>query len=394
MKLKIDALWDDKPVDVTTEVNFIWSIANKLRGPYQPDKYKDVIIPMVILRRIECALEPYKKAVLDYVAKNPDPAEQRVYKISHYPFYNASPLSLAELCNDADNLAANFSEYVDGFSSRVKEILTKLDLEKQVEKMDKNNRLLPVVKAFSELDLNPKTIDSIKMGYIFEDLIRRFSENAEAGDHYTGRDIIKLMVMLLLSVGCDDLTKDGTVVPIMDEAGGTGGILTTMTNCLAHFCPGVDVEMFGQEINPESYAICLAEMLIKGYNPDNFKNGDSMKSDCAPGQKMRFVAENPPFGQPWAGKDAPEGTEEAVKREFLRGGAIIAIYRGLTHPRAVGLPVCRRAATCSCSSSRARFTSWMRTEGPRSLRTGRHFSRAARVRVKARLDGGFLSAII
>lgn len=347
MKLKIDALWDDKPVDVTTEVNFIWSIANKLRGPYQPDKYKDVIIPMVIIRRFECALEPYKKAVLDYVAKNPDPAEQKLFRLSHYRFFNTSELSLAELCNDADNLAANFKEYITGFSSRVKEIIASLDFEKQIDKMEKNDRLLSVVKAFAELDLDPKTIDSMKMGYIFEDLIRRFSENAEAGDHYTGRDIIKLMAMVLLSEGCDDLATPGVVVPIMDEATGTGGILSTLTNCMAHFCPGAVVEMFGQEINPESYAICLAEMMIKGQNPDNIKLGDTMKSDCAPNQKMRFVAENPPFGQPWAGKDAPVGTEKAVIEQFAGGGwkyCKLSLAGRVARGRRYATPLCSKRA--------------------------------------------------
>lgn len=312
----IDALWDDKPVDVSTEVNFIWSIANKLRGPYQHEKFKDVIIPMTIIRRFECALEPYKKAVVDYVEKHPDPAEQRVFQISHFPFFNKSPLSLRELCNDADNIAANFREYIQGFSARVQEIIKSLDFDKQIDKMAKSNRLLSIVKAFSELDLDPRTIDSIKMGYVFEDLIRRFSENAEAGDHYTGRDIIKLMVVLLLAVGCEDLLTPGRVIPIEDEALGTGGIVSTFWNYLRHFFPEVEVELFGQEINPESYAICLAEMLIKGQDPSNIRLQDTMKADSFPHQKMRFVAENPPFGQAWAGKDAPEGSEDAVKAEY------------------------------------------------------------------------------
>lgn len=185
--------------------------------------------------------------------------------------------------------------------------------------MDKNNRLLAVVKAFSELDLDPQTIDNVKMGYIFEDLIRRFSENAEAGDHYTGREIIKLMVNILLSEGCDDIFDDGKVITILDQACGTGGMLSTGYNFIKRYNATADVILFGQEINPESYAMCLAEMLIKGQKEENIRYQDTMKADCFPDHKMRFVLENPPFGQAWGGKDAAEGVEAAVKDEYAKG---------------------------------------------------------------------------
>ena len=188
---KINTLWDDSPIDVSAEVNFIWSIANKLRGPYQSDKYKDVIIPMTIIRRFECALEDTKDAVVDKFKKMPTYPAKAMYKVSGYQFYNTSEFTLAELVNDADHLAANFKSYINGFSANIQDIIRNLEFDKQIDKMDKHNRLLSVVKAFSELDLNPNTIDNMKMGYIFEELIRKFSENAEAGDHYTGRDIIK-----------------------------------------------------------------------------------------------------------------------------------------------------------------------------------------------------------
>lgn len=316
---KIDALWDDSPVDVTTEVNFIWSIANKLRGTYQSDKYKDVIIPMVIIRRFECALEETKSKVVEMHKKSPDYPAKAMYKVSGYQFYNTSQFDLAELVNDSDHLAANFRSYINGFSANIQDIIKSLDFDKQIEKMDKNNRLLTVVKAFSELDLNPKTIDNVKMGYIFEDLIRRFSENAEAGDHYTGRDIIKLMVNILLAEGCDDIFDDGKVVTVLDQACGTGGMLSTSYNTIRRFNPTADIRLFGQEINPESYAICLAEMLIKGQNAENIRYQDTMKADCFEDTKMRFVIENPPFGTPWGGKDAAEGVEKAVKDEYLKG---------------------------------------------------------------------------
>ena len=204
----IDLMWDDEPVNVTSEVNFIWSIANKLRGPYRSDKYKDVIIPMVIIRRLECALEDTKEKVLARFDIDPDLPTQVFCRTSGYDFYNTSKYDLAELVNEPDNIAGNFREYIKGFSANVQDIIRSLEFDKQIDKMDENDRLYSVVKAFSELDLSPKTIDNVKMGYIFEDLIRRFSENAEAGDHYTGRDIIKTMVSIILAEGCDDIFDD------------------------------------------------------------------------------------------------------------------------------------------------------------------------------------------
>jgi type I restriction enzyme M protein len=316
---KIDVMWDDTPVDVSTEVNFIWSIANKLRGTYQSDKYKDVIIPMTIIRRFECALDDTKKAVVEQHKKNPAYPAKAMCKVSGFQFFNTSEYDLAELVNDPDHLAANFRNYIEGFSANVQDIIKSLDFDKQIDKMDKNNRLLSVVKAFSELDLNPKTIDNVKMGYIFEDLIRRFSENAEAGDHYTGRDIIKLMVNILLAEGCDDIFDDHKEITILDQAAGTGGMLSTAYNFIHRYNPTANVRLFGQEINPESYAMCVAEMLIKGQNSENIRLQDTMKADCFSDRKMRFVIENPPFGTAWGGKDAAEGVEQAVKEENQKG---------------------------------------------------------------------------
>lgn len=315
----IDIVFDDSPVDVSTEVNFIWSIANTLRGPYQSDKYKDVIIPMVIVRRFECALAKTKAKVMAQFKKNPNYPYKAMCKISEFQFYNTSEYTLSELLNDSENIAANFKSYLNAFSPNVQEIIMSnssgLDFEKQIDKMDKHNRLYGVIKKFSELDLDPKTIDNVKMGYIFEDLIRRFSENAEAGDHYTGRDIIKTMVNILLAEGCDDIFEDGKVITVCDQACGTGGMLSTTENFVKRFNPTADIRLFGQEVNPESYAICLAEMLIKGQNAENIRLQDTMKADSFTNTKMRFMVENPPFGQPWGGKDAAEGVEEAVYKE-------------------------------------------------------------------------------
>lgn len=312
-------IWDDAPVDVSSEVSFIWSIANKLRGPYQSDKYKDVIIPMVIIRRFECALEMTKEKVVEKFKAKPDFPAKAMCRLSGYQFYNTSEFTLEELTNDSDHLADNFKSYISGFSANVQDIIRSLDFEKQIDKMAKHGRLFQIIKAFSELDLNPDTIDNMKMGYIFEDLIRKFSENAEAGDHYTGRDIIKLMVSLLLAEGCEDIYDEGKVITILDQAAGTGGMLSTANYYIQRFNPTADVRFFSHEVNPESYAMCLAEMLIRGQNAENICLQDTMISDRFPETKMRFVLENPPFGTAWAGKDAAEGVEKAVRDEHAKG---------------------------------------------------------------------------
>ena len=274
---------------------------------------------MTIIRRFECALAATKEAVVAKFKKNPAYPSKAMYRISGYDFYNTSEYTLAELCNDADHLADNFKNYLEGFSANVQEIIKSLAFYDEIEKMDENNRLYAVVKAFSELDLDPQSIDSIKMGYIFEELIRKFSENAEAGDHYTGKDIVTCMVAIALSEGCEDLQEEGKVVTICDQAAGTGGMLATAYNVIKWFNPSADIYLYSQEINPESYAECLAEMLIKGQNAENIRRADTFKIDCFPDTKMRFVLENPPFGTAWAGKDAPEGDERAVKTEYTRG---------------------------------------------------------------------------
>lgn len=316
---KIDVLWDDNPVDITSEANFIWSIANKLRGSYMPDKYGDVIIPMTIIRRFECALERTKADVVGTYKKNPNYPAKAMQRISGQQFYNTSEYTLSELCNDPDHIAANFQEYLNGFSANVQDIFNELGMSDHIKKMDKDNCLYPVVKAFSELDLSIETFDSIKMGYIFENLIGRFYQNVDAGQYYTGRDIIKLLVSLLTAEGCDDLFDPGKVITVCDQACGTGGMLSTAYSYIRHFNPSADVRLFGQEFMGQSYAVGLAEMLIKGQNADNFKHADTLKEDCFPGTKMRFLIENPPFGTPWSGADAKDGQEEAVKREYTKG---------------------------------------------------------------------------
>ena len=314
-------IWDEAPVDVTAEANFIWSIANKLRGSYMPDKYGDVIIPMVIIRRFECTLEPTKQAVIDKFHENALYPYKAMCKISGYQFYNTSEFDLKELCNEADHIAANFNAYIAGFSDNVQDILNELEMKKHIEKMDKDGCLYSVVKAFSELDLNPATYDSIKMGYIFENLIGRFYQNVDAGQFYTGRDIIKLCVSLLIAEGCDDIFDDKKIITVCDQACGTGGMLSTAYTYLKHYNPTADVRLFGQEFMGPSYAVGLAEMLIKGQNAENFRHTDTLKNDCFLDTKMRFLLENPPFGTPWSGDSAKQGQEDSVRAEYAKGSA-------------------------------------------------------------------------
>ena len=319
---KIDVLWDDNPIDVTSDANFIWGIANKLRGVYMPDKYGDVIIPMTIIRRFECALEATKDKVVKAYNSNPNYPFKALCKITGYQFFNTSEFTLKELLNDADHLGGeegNFKTYLNGFSENVREILNGLEIDAQIKKMEEGGCLYNVIKDFSELDLSLDKYDSVRMGYIFENLIGRFFQNVDAGQFYTGRDIIKALVSILVSEGCDDIFDDHKVITVCDQACGTGGMLSTAYSYLTHFNSTADVRLFGQEFMPVSYSVGLAEMLIKGQNAENFKHTDTFKEDCFKNTKMRLVIENPPFGTPWKGEKAKKGQEEAVLAEYKKG---------------------------------------------------------------------------
>ena len=309
----------EKTVDISKETNMIWTIANRLRGAYKADKYRDTIIPMTIIRRFECALAETKSKVVEQFKKNDKTPRQILERLSGYKFYCTSEFTLDELQTDPDNLASNFKAYINGFSPNIQDIINSLKFMPQIDDLDKNGRLLSVIRGFAELDLYPNSVPTIKMGYIFEDLIRRFSENAEAGDHYTGRDIIRLMVDVLFAEGCEDLKENGKIISVLDQACGTGGMLSVTETRIKELNPSAEVHLFGQEINDESYAICLAEMLIKGQEEENIKHVNTFKIDCFSERKMRLVLENPPFGTPWSGKDSEDGSEEAVKAEFAKG---------------------------------------------------------------------------
>lgn len=312
-------MMDDKTIDASKEIAMVFSIANTLRGPYKPDQYKEVIIPMTILRRLECALAPTKKAVVAAYKKNPKAPEQLLCRKSGYQFYNTCEFDLTNLLTEAPSIVENLTFYIDSFSSNVQTIFEELKFKQVIKDLDKYNRLLGVVKKFSELDLNPDTVDNVKMGYMFEEIIRRFSENAQAGDHYTPREVIRMLTSILLAEGCSDVFSEGREVTVLDMACGTGGMLSTCNDFILRMNPDANVRLFGQENSPDSHAICLADMLIKGQEANNIRFADTMKEDCFEDTSMRFVIANPPFGQAWSGNDAGDGVEAAVRKEHKKG---------------------------------------------------------------------------
>ncbi len=312
--------WDDRPVDVSKEVNFIWQVATLLHGvSYKDADHRDVILPMTVLRRLECALAATKDAVVSYAAKNPSAPDSKLSKIAGRRFFNRSTWTLERLLSVQQGQATDLKEYIEGFSPNVKAIFTALKFDQQIDEMESKDVLNGVIKYFTEIDLSPETVDPIKMGYIFEDLMRKFYETAEAGKQYTGRDIIRLMVSILMSEGADDLKSGAVVVPILDQACGTGGMLTTAEAYLRHLNPEAHVYLYGQEYDDAAHAICIAEMLIKDQNPANVRCVDSLRTDCFPDLKMRFVIENPPFGTAWGG-DKLAARERDVKAENREGG--------------------------------------------------------------------------
>lgn len=318
MKKKL-SFWDDKPIDVSSEVNFIWSVATLLHSvSYKDADHRDVILPMTVLRRLECALAPTKDKVVKYAAEHPNAPEAVFKNRAGMEFYNKSPWTLEKLLS-VKSQVRDLKEYIAGFSSNVAEIFKRLEFDSQIEKMEQKNVLFGVIKKFTEIDLSPATVDSVKMGYVFEDLMRKFYESAEAGKQYTGRDIIRLMVEVLLSEGADDVFDSAAVVTILDQACGTGGMLSTSFDYIRHRNPEAKVYLYGQEFDDAAYAICLAEMLIKGQSPDNIRSADSLMTDCFPDSKMRFVIENPPFGTAWGGSEL-EKRERAVKAENRKDG--------------------------------------------------------------------------
>jgi type I restriction enzyme M protein len=287
------------------KVGFIWSVADLLRGPYKPAQYGRVILPLTILRRLDCVLEPTKEKVLARYAAlkggkvaNIEPLLNRVAVAS---FHNTSRLDFRKLKGEPDKIAGNLTAYIKGFSSQVRDIFDKFAFEPEIAKLDEHNRLFLVVSKFAEFDLHPARVSNIEMGYIFEELIRRFNEaaNETAGDHFTPREVIRLMVNLLFAPDRDLLVKKGIVRTLFDPACGTGGMLAVADEYLHELNPDARLEVFGQDHNPESYAVCGSDMLIKGHNIDHLVFGSSFTKDGFKAERFDYLLANPPFGVEW-----------------------------------------------------------------------------------------------
>lgn len=299
--------------------SFIWSVADLLRGEYKPADYAKVILPFTVLRRLDCVLEPSKAAVLAELDKrtkagiNPEPF---LTKAAGQSFYNTSPLDLKKLLGDQDHIAENLRAYIAAFAPSVRDIFERFEFHTQVDKLDKTNLLYLVAEKFANIELHPDVVSNVQMGTVFEELIRRFAElsNETAGEHFTPREVIRLMVSLLFIEDDDALSKPGVVRSIYDPTAGTGGMLSVAGEHLAELNPDARLVMFGQELNDESYAICKADMLIKGQDVSNIFPGNTLSNDGLPGKKFDYMLSNPPFGVEW------KKVEKDVRKEHETKG--------------------------------------------------------------------------
>ncbi|MFQ5561614.1 MAG: N-6 DNA methylase, partial [Nitrospinota bacterium] len=295
-------------------VNDIWEVCNLLRGPYKRNEYRKVILPLTVLRRFDCILEPTKQQVLEAFdrlkGKSENIIRPKLCDITGVKFYNLSKLNFEQLLDDPGQLAPNLNSYINAFSNNVRHIMDRFDFGQQVLKMSEKNLLYEVVKKFSQLDLSKNRIDGMQMGYVFEELIRIGAEqsNEEAGEHFTPREVIKLMVNLLL-IDAQDLAQSHVVKTIYDPACGTGGMLSTAEEHIRQLNKDAQPHLFGQDWNDEAYAICKSDMLIKGEDSENIKQGCSFTEDGFPGKKYDYMLANPPFGVSW------KQQERFIKRE-------------------------------------------------------------------------------
>ncbi|WP_333762992.1 type I restriction-modification system subunit M [Streptomyces sp. IBSBF 2390] len=288
----------------TELANHAWSVADLLRGDYRQSDYGKVILPFTVLRRLECVLEPTREKVVETVAKfagQEIDTDHFLRKASGHSFYNKSDLTLRKIAADPQNAAKNLQIYVGAFSDNAREVLDKYEFNQQVRKLDGANLLYQVIGRFTDLDLHPDVVPNHNMGYIFEELIRRFAEqsNETAGEHFTPREVIKLMVNLLVAPDADALTVPGVVRTVMDPACGTGGMLSAADDHILSLNPDATVEVYGQELNPESWAICRSDLMIKGQDPENIRFGNSFSDDGHARRRFDYILANPPFGVEW-----------------------------------------------------------------------------------------------
>jgi len=303
-----------------TEIaSFTWSVADLLRGDFKQSDYGKVILPFTLLRRMDCVLEATKPAVLkEYEARKDQGIDLKTFltKKAVQSFYNTSLVDFTKLQDDPAHVKANLIAYVNAFSDNARDIFERYDFFKQIEKLDDNNLLFLVIQKFAGIDLHPDKVSNADMGLVFEDLIRRFAElsNETAGEHYTPREVIRLMVDLLFTTDDDALTKPGIVRSIYDPTAGTGGMLSIAGEHLHSLNPKARMVMYGQELNDESYAICKADMLIKGQDVSNIIMGNTLSDDGHAGSEFDYMLSNPPFGVEW------KKVEKDIRKEHEQKG--------------------------------------------------------------------------
>jgi type I restriction enzyme M protein len=295
----------------TQLANFIWSVADLLRGPYRPPQYERVMLPLTVLRRFDAVLASSKVDVLSRYEQlkaknilNVDAILNNLAKDeSGTPlgFHNHSQLDFYKLKGDPDNIGRHLADYINGFSENIRKIFERFEFDKEIEKLEESNRLYQVVSQFAEIDLHPRRVDNITMGLVFEDLIRRFNEaaNETAGDHFTPREVIQLMVNLLLEPDTSVLTQAGVIVTICDPACGTGGMLAEAQNWIRAHNDQATVKVFGQDYNPRSYAVAASDLLIKGHKDGQVVLGNTLTNDPFPDHRFDYLLANPPFGVDW-----------------------------------------------------------------------------------------------
>ena len=294
--------------------NFIWSVADLLRGPYRPPQYERVMLPLTVLRRFDWVLEPTKEAVLKRYAALSAKGQSNIDAILNnlakdedgkpLGFHNHSQLDFRKLKGDPDNIGQHLTDYINGFSENIRKIFERFEFEKEIEKLEEANRLYQVVAQFAEIDLHPMRVDNITMGLVFEDLIRRFNEaaNETAGDHFTPLEVIRLMVNLLLEPDTKVLTQEGIIVTICDPACGTGGMLAESQNWIRAHNDQATVKVYGQDYNPRSYAVAASDLLIKGHRDSRIEYGNTLTNDQFPDMRFDYLLANPPFGVDWKGE--------------------------------------------------------------------------------------------
>ena len=306
-------------------VAFLWNIAESLRGTYKEEDYRKVMLPLIVIRRFDCLLDDYNSETIKSVYEEYDflPEEEKDEMVivdlkenhnMNLQFYNVSDFTWKKLLDDSENIKSNFEEYLNGFSNNVKEIIGKFKFKDEIAQLDKKDKLYAVLSKMYEVDLHINSVSNNKMGYIYEEMLRRFTENSAAGGQYTPREVIRLCMEMLFMGKENFLTEDGKVISIADFCCGTGGMLSIAEDYIEKINPNAIVNVYGQELLDESFAICQADMLMKGQNPDNIRLGNTLTQDRFSGEKIRFLISNPPFGVTW--KDEEKKVKEEADLGF------------------------------------------------------------------------------